>query len=46
MVVTLILQLKKGKSEILALDFDDFIDTYKVFYINALNENEAIKRDK
>jgi len=46
MVVTLILQLKKSKSEILALDFNDFIDTYKVFYINALNENEAIKRAK
>lgn len=46
MVVTLILQLKKTKSEILALDFDDFLDTYKVFYINALNENEAIKRAK
>ena len=46
MVVTLILQLKKSKSEILALDFDDFIDTYKVFYINALNENEAIKKAK
>lgn len=46
MVVTLILQLKKSKSEILALDFDDFLDTYKVFYINSLNEHEAIKRAK
>ena len=43
MTATLILQLKRTKSEVLALDFEDFIDTYKVFYINSLNEYEASK---
>lgn len=46
MVASLILNLKRSKSEILAMEFNDFIDTYKVFYINSLNEYEAYKKAK
>lgn len=43
MVASLVINLKKSKDEILNMSFDDFIDTYIIFYINSLNEYEAIK---
>lgn len=43
MVASLVINLKKSKDEILNMSFDDFIDTYIIFYINSLNEYEATK---
>ena len=46
MVVTLMLKLNRTKSEILAMELSDFIDTYCVFYINYLNELEHLEAAK
>lgn len=43
MVASLVLNLHKSTSEILDMEFGDFIDTYLIFYINSLNEYEASK---
>ena len=43
MVASLVLNLHKSKDEVLNMSFDDFIDTYTIFYIDSLNQYENMK---
>lgn len=43
MVASLVLNLKRSYKEVLEMEFEDFIETYGIFYINSLNEYEATK---